>query len=46
MSTLHEDACTFMTISRSILVKLGNVSEKKNRENKHMQIVIVFVPCT
>jgi hypothetical protein len=28
MGTLHEDSCTFMIISRSVLLKMRNVSDK------------------
>jgi len=33
-STLLGDLCTFMKISRWILLRMGNVSDKRSRENK------------
>ena len=33
--TLHEDRCTFMTISRSVLLTVRNVSDKSCRENQN-----------
>jgi len=36
MGTLHEDLCTFMIISRLILLKMRNFSEKKSyTENRN-----------
>ena len=38
MSTLHEDVRTFMIISRGILIRVRNVSDKSCREiqNTHL----------
>jgi hypothetical protein len=33
--TLHEDLCTFTIISRSVLVKIRNASDKSCRENQN-----------
>ena len=33
MGTLHEELCTFMIISRRILLRLRNVSDKSCGEN-------------
>ena len=33
--TLHEDLCTFMTISDSLLLRMRNVSDKCFTELKH-----------
>jgi hypothetical protein len=33
--TLHEDLCTFMTISRRILLRMRNSSDKSCRENQN-----------
>ena len=33
---LHEDQCTFLTIRRSVLLRMRNVSGKSCRENKHI----------
>ena len=43
--TLHEDLSTFMTTSRSVLLRMRNVSDKSCRENKNAQFVFsnVFV---
>ena len=35
MGALHEDLCTFMTLSRRILLKIGNVSEESCTENQN-----------
>jgi hypothetical protein len=35
MVTLHEDVFTFMTISRGILLRMGNVLDKGRRENQN-----------
>jgi len=32
-STLHEDSCTFITLSRRILLRMRNFSEKKERNS-------------
>jgi hypothetical protein len=36
--TLHEDLCTFMTISRWILLRMRNVSDKICRENQNTHL--------
>jgi len=33
--TLHADLCTIMTVSRSVLLIMGNVSESSCRENQN-----------
>ena len=38
--TLHEDQCTFMIISRSILRIIRNVSDKSCRENKKKHFML------
>ena len=35
MGTLHEDICTFVTISCWILLRIRNVSDKSCRENQN-----------
>jgi hypothetical protein len=42
--TLHEDVCTFMTVSRSVLLRMKTASDKSCRENqnKHFMINNVF----
>jgi hypothetical protein len=44
MSTLHKDQYTFMNVSRSILLKMRNISDKRRRENqnKHFMFNNVF----
>jgi hypothetical protein len=37
--TIHEDLCTFMLISRWILLRMRNVSDKCYRENKKTHIL-------
>jgi len=34
-NTLHEDVCTFMIISSSLLLRMRNVSDKSCRENRN-----------
>ena len=36
MGTLHEDMCTFVTISRLILLRIRNVSDKSCTENQNI----------
>ena len=38
-STLHEDVCTIMTTSLSILLRMKNVSVKSCRENQNTHFV-------
>jgi hypothetical protein len=38
--TLHEDLCTFMIISRWILVRMRNVSDKICRENQNTHFML------
>jgi hypothetical protein len=40
--TLHEDVCVFMIVSRWILLRMRNISEKSCRENR----IIHFMSCT
>jgi hypothetical protein len=45
--TLHEYVCTFVRVSRRILLKMGNTSEKICRENRNVlfkNILLKFVP--
>ena len=45
MATLHEDQCTFFIISRSVILRMRNVSGKICRENKtHILYLILFFP--
>ena len=37
--TLHEDLCTFMIISRLILLRMRNVSDKHYRENQNTRFM-------
>ena len=37
--TLHEDRCTFLTISRLILLRMRNFSDKRCRENRNTHFV-------
>jgi hypothetical protein len=37
--TLHEDLCTFMVISRWILLRMRNVSDKSCRENQNIHFM-------
>ena len=39
MDILHEDLCTFI-ISRSILLRIRNVSDKRCRENQHTNCMV------
>jgi len=39
MSTLHEDPCIFMIISRFILLRMRNVSDKSCTENHNKHFV-------
>ena len=41
MSTLLEDRYTFMIISCSVTPKMGNVSEKRRRENQNTHFVFI-----
>ena len=38
-ATLHEDQCTFMIISRWILLRMRNVSDKSCRENQNTRFI-------
>jgi hypothetical protein len=35
MGTLRDDQYTFLIISRSVIIRMGNVSEKSCRENQN-----------
>jgi len=37
--TLHEDQCTFLILSRSVLPRMRNVSDKSCRENQNTRFV-------
>jgi len=39
MGTLHEDVCTFMTVSCLILVRMRIVSDESCRENQYLHFV-------
>jgi hypothetical protein len=51
--TLHEDLCTFMIISRSILLRMRNILEKSCRDNHNTYFmfnnffptVVLFMTC-
>jgi len=40
--TLHEDQYTFLIISRSVLLRMRNVSDKSCRENQNTHFVFSF----
>jgi hypothetical protein len=42
--TLHEDLCTFMIMSRSVLLSMRNISHKfcKEHQNTHCMFIIFF----
>jgi len=44
--TLHEELCTFMTVSCSVLLRMRNVSDKSCRENQNTHFVFnnFFLP--
>jgi len=42
MGTLHEDLCTFLIISRRILVRMRNVSDRICIEKKHILCSVNF----
>ena len=47
--TLHEDRCTFMIISRSVLLVIRNVSDERCTENQSMHfmfntLLLIIVP--
>jgi len=47
VSTLHEDLCTFMIITRSILLWIRNVSDVNSRREKsktHVSCSLIFFP--
>ena len=46
IGTLREDQSTFLIISHSVLLRMGNVSDKSCRENQntHFVLVTVFPP--
>jgi hypothetical protein len=39
--TLHEDLCTFMIVSRSILLRMKNISDKSCRENQNTHFISI-----
>jgi hypothetical protein len=43
MGTLHEDVCTFMVISLSILLKMRNISDKNRKQNQNIHFVLNFL---
>jgi hypothetical protein len=42
--TLNEDRYAFWIISRSVLVRIGNISGKSCRENQNTHFVFIFPP--
>jgi len=42
MGTLHEDQYTFMIVSRSLLLRMRNTSEKTFRENQNTIIYSII----
>jgi hypothetical protein len=40
--TLHEDQYTFLIISRSVLLRMRNVSDKSCRENQNTNFKLIF----
>jgi hypothetical protein len=40
--TSHDALCTFMIISRSVLLRMRNVSGKSCRENQHTHLMLIF----
>jgi len=40
MGTLHEDQYTFLIISHSFLLGLGNISDKSCRENQNTHFIV------
>jgi len=40
--TLHEELCTFMAISRLILLRMRNVSDKSCRENQNTSFCVQY----
>jgi hypothetical protein len=40
--TLHEDQYTFFYISRSFLLVIKNVSDKRYRENQNTHFILIF----
>ena len=42
MDTLHEDRFTFLIISRSVLVRMRNVSDKNFRVNQNTHFMLIF----
>jgi hypothetical protein len=39
MGTLHKDACTFMIISRSVLLRMKSVTDKSCVDNQNMHFM-------
>ena len=42
--TLHEDLCTFVTISRSVMLRMINASDKSCRENQNTHFMFNNLP--
>jgi hypothetical protein len=40
MGTLHEDICTFMMTSHSVLLRMRDVSDKSCRENQNTHLML------
>ena len=43
LSILHEDLCTFVVVTRSILLRTRNVSDNSCRENENTRFILVIV---
>jgi hypothetical protein len=39
MGTLHEDVCTFMKVSHSVLLRMKNISDKSYGENQSIHFM-------
>jgi len=44
VATLHEDQYTFFIVSRSVLLRMRNVSDKRCREKNHILCYKAFFP--
>jgi len=40
MGTLREDVCTLVTVSNSVLLGMGNVSDRSCRENDNTHFIL------
>jgi len=46
MGILHEDLCTFMTLSHSVLLIMRNILDKSCRENQNILFYSITLFCT